>query len=96
MKKLIVLIGVLTMLVITTACGSEESTETEDLTLSDPNGSILIENIEVEDIEVEDIQIEGCQDPEYLRELEYNSRENVYHGDWDNVTSWDNVTTETW
>lgn len=82
MKKLVIgIIGVMA-LVMFTSCGTDVEETTMETFAHYEVENIEVENIEVENIEVEDIQIEGCLDEEYLREVEYNSRQNVYHGDW--------------
>lgn len=81
MKKLVIgMVGVMA-LVMFTACGTDVE-ETSRETVNHEVESIKVEEIQIEDIDVEDIQIDGCLDEEYIREVEYNSRQNVYHGNW--------------
>ena len=84
MKKMIILAGIITALVIGTGCGGEAPNPT----LSDPGvEEIRIEEIQVEEIRVEEIRTENIYiDDSFAEELEYNSRVNT----WENSTTyWD-------
>ena len=82
MRKLIICIVVGVMaLMLACGCGTDVE-ETSGETVNYEVENIKVEEIRIEDIDVEDIQIDGCLDEEYIREVEYNSRQNVYHGNW--------------
>lgn len=55
MRKVLVMIAMAAMLIV--GCGEKEASN-NGLTLSDPNGTIEVEDIQTENIIVEDIQTE--------------------------------------
>lgn len=82
MKKIMVLAGIITALVIGTGCGGEAPNPT----LKDAGvEEIRVEEIQVEEIRVEEIQVETIDDC-FAEELAYNTRVNT----WENSTTyWD-------
>lgn len=83
MRKLIIciVVGVMTLM-LACGCGTDVEETSRETFAHYEVENIEVEDIQIEDIDVEDIQIDGCLDEEYIREVEYNSRQNVYHGDW--------------
>ena len=85
MKKMVLIAGIITALVIGTGCGDEApSPSVKDVGVEE----IQIEEIRVEEIKVEEIRTECILiDDSFAEELEYNSQVNTWDGP--NVTRWD-------
>ena len=83
MKKIFI---VTMMAVVLTGCGSSKEEAKAPAKMTAGTETIITENIEVEETEIEPIEINEIKVDEiyisddYQKELEYNSKKNIYFG----------------